>query len=198
MGRKPRFSTDELLDAAMDLISAGGAASATMTAVAGAVGAPSGSMYHRFASRDEMLARLWLRTIGEFQTGFVDALSDVDTIAAIDSTIAFVFDWTAANPTKSALLLQFDEKAIVDAWPESLAADLSTANNTVRQALREFTQRHLGSSSKPDVDRVIYALVDLPYAAVRRHLPSGRPRPWLREFTFDAAHQVLRPERQDA
>lgn len=90
-----------------------------MTAVAGAVGAPSGSMYHRFASRDEMLARLWLRTIGEFQTGFVDALSDADTTAAIDAAVAFVFDWTAANPTKSALLLQFDEKAIVDAWPQT-------------------------------------------------------------------------------
>lgn len=191
MGRKPRFSTDELLDAALDLIAGGGPTAATMTAVADAVGAPSGSVYHRFASRDELLARLWLRTIGEFQDGFVAALSDADTQVAIDAAITFVFDWTAANPTRSTLLLQFDEKAIVDAWPHTLAAELQQANDHVRQTLHDFARRHFGSAARVDVDRVIYALVDLPYTAVRRHLPAGRPREWLREFTFEAAHRVL-------
>ena len=34
---------------------------------------PTGSVYHRFASREELLIRLWLRSIKRFQVGFIRA-----------------------------------------------------------------------------------------------------------------------------
>ena len=50
-------------------------AAATVSRIATSVGAPVGSVYHRFASRDVLMAELWLRTITRFQDGYLAALS---------------------------------------------------------------------------------------------------------------------------
>ena len=51
MPRPARFTRDELLDAAAALLAADGPSAVAMSVVARAVGAPSGSMYHRFPTR---------------------------------------------------------------------------------------------------------------------------------------------------
>ncbi|MFE3937072.1 TetR family transcriptional regulator, partial [Streptomyces goshikiensis] len=63
MARPPRFDTDQLLDAAVALAAAGGPAAVTMSAVAQAVGAPSGSVYHRVAGRPARHAEVWVRSV---------------------------------------------------------------------------------------------------------------------------------------
>jgi AcrR family transcriptional regulator len=63
MGRRALYSADQILDAARDLAAQSGPAAVTIAALGSALGgAPSGSLYHRFASRNELLGRLWLRT----------------------------------------------------------------------------------------------------------------------------------------
>ncbi|MCG7527704.1 TetR/AcrR family transcriptional regulator, partial [Streptomyces sp. OfavH-34-F] len=74
MARPPRFSTEQLLDAAVPLAAASGPAGVTMSAVAQATGAPSGSVYHRFPGRDALLAEVWLRTVERFQDGWFAAV----------------------------------------------------------------------------------------------------------------------------
>ncbi|MFF8264165.1 helix-turn-helix domain-containing protein [Streptomyces virginiae] len=69
MARPPRFDTGQLLDAAVRLAAVGGPASVTMSAVAQAVGAPSGTVYHRFTGRTALLAEVWLCTVERFQEG---------------------------------------------------------------------------------------------------------------------------------
>ena len=191
MGRAPRFTADQLLDAALEITLAKGPAAVSMTAVAASVGAPSGSMYHRFANRDELMAQLWLRTITDFQAGLLEALEHPDTALAADACLDHVFGWTDAHPELARLMLLYSESDIAADWPDTLAVTLRTANRGVRDALVEFTRRHFDDTDRESVDRTVYALIDLPYAAVRRHLPNGRPRPWLRTFTYDAAHRAL-------
>ncbi|WCD85969.1 hypothetical protein KPP03845_102310 [Streptomyces xanthophaeus] len=53
------------------LAAGGGPDAVTMSAVAQAVGAPSGSVYHRFAGRPALLAEVWLRTVEAFQEGYL-------------------------------------------------------------------------------------------------------------------------------
>ncbi|NEE35160.1 helix-turn-helix transcriptional regulator, partial [Streptomyces sp. SID7982] len=74
MARPPRFDSDQLLDAAVRLAADGGPAAVTMSAVAQAVGAPSGSVYHRFAGRPALLAEVWLRTVERFQEEYTHSL----------------------------------------------------------------------------------------------------------------------------
>lgn len=195
MARAARFTADELLDAALDLAVEGGPAAVTIAGISRRTGAPSGSVYHRFAGREELLATLWLRTIEEFQRGMITALAITDTDSAIDACLAHAFDWTAAHPQKTRLLLQFSAHDIAADWPESLGAQLHGANRRLREAITDLARRRFGSATAEAVDRTVYALADLPYAAIRRHLPDGRPRPWLHEFTVAAAHRVLAVER---
>ncbi|GAA3955408.1 TetR/AcrR family transcriptional regulator [Gordonia caeni] len=191
MARAARFTADELLDAALELAVEGGPAAVSIAAISRRTGAPSGSVYHRFAGREELLATLWLRTIEEFQQGMIAALAIADTDLAIDACLAHAFDWTAAHPQKTRLLLQFSAHDLVADWPESLGARVHGANRRLREAIADLARRRFGSVTAETVDRTVYALADLPYAAIRRHLPDGRPRPWLREFTAATAHRVL-------
>src|SRR6185312_6438634 len=74
MPRPLLHDPDEVLDAARDLIVEGGPRAAGIRAIAERSGAPSGSLYHRFGSRDELVARAWLRAVRRFQAGYVAAL----------------------------------------------------------------------------------------------------------------------------
>ena len=64
MARPAKFSLDDLLDAAGRVLLEKGR-DITMAQIADAAGAPTGSVYHRFASREELLIRLWLRSIND-------------------------------------------------------------------------------------------------------------------------------------
>lgn len=101
MARPPRFDTDQLLDAAVALAAAGGPAAVTMSAVAQAVGAPSGSVYHRFAGRPALLAEVWLRTVERFQRGYLAVLDgEPDPHRAARAGSRYVVAWSRENPGK--------------------------------------------------------------------------------------------------
>src|ERR687897_2072654 len=93
MARPQLHLTNTMLDAARGLLLEQGAGSATVEAIAGESGAPTGSIYHRFGSRDELLARLWLRAVYRSQASFLAALEQEDpqdaTLAAAMSIIDF-------------------------------------------------------------------------------------------------------------
>ena len=82
MSRRAKFSDLQILDAAATLVAADGPRAATIGAIGVMLDAPSGSIYHRFASRDALLGRLWLSKARAFQTRFVESLADTDPVAA--------------------------------------------------------------------------------------------------------------------
>lgn len=195
MGRKPRYTADDILDAALVLVSTGGPSAATATAIGRTLGAPSGSIYHRFSSRDELMARLWLRSIARYQAGILAALALPDAQEALAATIDHAFDWTGTNRNEALLLLQYEKADLVAHWPDTLAGDLTSLNSRVRMALRTYAGRRFGVVTPEVLDKVMFALIDMPYAAVRRHLPDkGEPSPWLREFIHASAGSLLSPE----
>src|SRR3954470_21795085 len=103
MARPARFSDADLLAAAAHVAAEGGPAAATVGAIAKAAGAPTGSLYHRFPSRDALLGTLWLDLVGRFQAGWIEALEDGDAEAAILHTLA----WVRAHATEARLLLLY-------------------------------------------------------------------------------------------
>src|SRR3954468_12593816 len=103
MGRRAQFSDSDLLQAAAEVAAHGGPAAATVGAIAKAAGAPTGSLYHRFPSRDVLLGRLWLDLIGRFQAGWMEALARGDAAAAALHSVA----WARAHPREARLLLLY-------------------------------------------------------------------------------------------
>src|SRR6195256_7099330 len=126
MGRA-KFSQSDFLATALAIISEHGPSAVTVASVSERLGSPTGSFYHRFASRDVLLGSLWLRTVLEFQTGISDALDADDGLRAALHTPA----WVRKHPDEARLLLLYDRKDFLKGeWPPEL-----------RQRVAEMTQR---------------------------------------------------------
>ncbi|MEU8918282.1 helix-turn-helix domain-containing protein [Streptomyces nigrescens] len=177
MARPPRFDTAQLLDAAVRLAAESGPAGVTMSAVAAAVGAPSGSVYHRFAGRSALLAEVWLRTVEGFQAGYFEALESSDDPRAGGRAAArHIVAWSRAHPAEAALLLYGAQEFGRDDWSDEHLLRAEEGNMRVRAALAALAGA-LGLHGREGFDRVTLAAVDLPLSLVRRHLRGGTPLP---------------------
>src|SRR5215204_4908654 len=118
MPRPQLHTPDTMLDAARDLLLEQGAGNATMEAIAGASGAPTGSIYHRFGSRDELIARLWLRAVYRSQASFLAALEKDDPREAALGAAMSIVDFCKAHPEDARLLTIFRREDLMTAVPK--------------------------------------------------------------------------------
>ncbi|MEU9161304.1 TetR/AcrR family transcriptional regulator [Streptomyces sp. NPDC048424] len=177
MARPPRFDTDQILDAAVRLAATAGPGGVTMSAVAQAVGAPSGSMYHRFTGRPALLAEVWLRSVERFQEGWFATLhSDPDPRRAARAAARHVVAWSRAHQEEAALLLYGPQEFGRADWSEEHTRRADSGNQRVYAALAALAAA-LGATDPQGRDRVTLALIDLPLSVVRRHLRAGGPLP---------------------
>jgi len=170
VGRPAKYSTGEILDTTARLVAEGGPGLATIAAIAGQLKAPSGSIYHRFASRDLLLAHLWVRTVREAQEGFVAALRIDDVEEAAVAAALHIPRWSRAHLDQAQVLLLYRREDLVERWPDELGHELTTLNDGVTKALTAYTRRRFGSANQRTRQAVSFALVDVPYA-------GGRPGP---------------------
>ncbi|WP_116114036.1 TetR/AcrR family transcriptional regulator [Amycolatopsis ruanii] len=176
MGRPPRFPVDDLLDAALQLFAAGGTEAVTMSALARAVGAPSGSVYHRFSGRPALLAALWLRTVRRFQSDYRAVLGDEPSVADVVEATASVVRWCRSNPAAAQVLYAGKRALGFDTWSaeDRAAADRTDAD---LDGILRTAPRPVRAATGLGTDELLLVLIDLPYAAVRRYLAQGRPPP---------------------
>ncbi|MQA08352.1 MAG: TetR family transcriptional regulator [Pseudonocardiaceae bacterium] len=187
MGRPPRHDLDQLLDAAAKLAAESGPHAVTMSAVARAVGAPSGSVYHRFADRPALLAALWLRTVRRFQEGVHAALAHDSPRRAAVEAAKQVVAWSRKNPEQARVLLYGARDFGSQDWTAMAHEELRNANAEVERGVRALAER----LALP-VAKVMLVVVDLPYAVVRRQLVSGkRVPPSAVDLVVDAAGALL-------
>jgi AcrR family transcriptional regulator len=169
MPRPALFTLDELLDAAAALLAADGPAAVTMSAVARAAGAPSGSMYHRFPTRAALCGELWIRTEDRFHAGFTAALSaSEEPQARCIAAARYTVQWCRDHRVEAQVLLTGADALGESDWPD----ELTSRRKRLRRALRR-TLAGVGA----DQDRVNAAVIDIPYAVVRRHLITGQAIP---------------------
>ncbi|WP_410873297.1 TetR/AcrR family transcriptional regulator [Nocardia sp. A7] len=176
MGRPPLHDRDSFLDSAARLFAAGGARSVTMAAVARTAGAPSGSVYHRFPDRPALLAALWLRSSRKF---FDEYTRSVGTTPGLDDAIAasaWIVDWCRDNFAEATVLQAGTRAFEPDEWPQVARAELAEQAMAQKQALQAVV-RALAVQSGHSHDRITFALIDMPLAAVRPYFNQGEPPP---------------------
>src|SRR6476620_9553977 len=121
MPRPARFTLDELLDAAAALLAADGPSAVAMSVVARAVGAPSGSMYHRFPTRAALCGELWIRTEERFHAGFTAALStSTDPQQRCVAAARFSVQWCRDHPVEAQVLRTGADALSAADWPVEL------------------------------------------------------------------------------
>jgi AcrR family transcriptional regulator len=188
MGRPAIHSDDAILDSARSLVLDGGARAATLNAVARASGAPKGSIYHRFASLDDLLARMWMRAVRRAQADFIAALREPDATRAAVAAALSIHDFAVREPADARLLAALRRQDLIArvAAPE-LRRELAEANRALEAEIARLSRRIHGRATRDAVERTLTAIVDLPMGAVRRHLAAGRPLPRSLRRQLEAA-----------
>lgn len=187
MGRS-LFEREEFLRVALRLVDEGGPPAVTVGSLARALAAPTGSFYHRFGSRDELLAELWLEQVRAFQAGFFAALDSGDGLAAALHTPA----WARAHPAAARLLLiHHRDDFVKGGWPAGLRANVQAQADDVARRLARYARAQFASTSAAALRRASFVLVDLPTAAVRPHLHRREPVPAVVDELVRTAYVAL-------
>lgn len=178
MPRPSKFTEDKILEAASQIVATDGPSAATITAIAAAIGAPSGSIYHRFRVRDELLGRLWLTKATFFQNAFSEALDHPDPRqAAVGAALSMPQCVRADFRGARIMLLYRREDFLGDGWPKEMTDEADRLGNQVSTALGSFTLRLFGSNDKTALLKTAIAIVDVPFGAVRRFVDANEIPP---------------------
>jgi AcrR family transcriptional regulator len=202
MPRAPEFDRAQILDAAERLIARHGPAGATIGAIARAVGAPTGSIYHRFDSRDVLLAEVWLGAATAFQTAFFERLAGPAPWKAGLAAALYMAQRVRERPREARLLLLHRREDFVDrGWPANMRRRAEQLGRQVETELRGFSSRLCGRQDARTVRSVAYAVVEAPVAAVRHHVAAEEsPPPYvdgLIRVTYEAVVRQLSVSRRE-
>ena len=179
MGRA-QFDHAGFLAAARALIGERGPEAVTVDSVAERLGAPKGSFYYRFVSRDALLGELWLKTVLDYQEGFVAAIEAGDGLKAALHTPA----WARAHLDDARLLMLYSRHDFVHGpWPAALRSGVVDQAERFEACLRVFARHAFGRAGRAEMRRATFVLAEVPIAAVKPHLQRReRPPPLVDEL----------------
>ncbi|MBJ7287275.1 TetR/AcrR family transcriptional regulator [Williamsia sp.] len=166
MARPQKFSVDQILDAA------GQACvehwrDTTITHVAAIVGAPTGSIYHRFASRDALFGALWVRSINRFHEGLLVASTIDDPRDAMAALARHIPQFCRENPHDAKAMTLYRRVDLVDLVPDSMRDDVATVNDAIDVALRDTVKRRYGRLTDRRFRLALLATRQGPYGLIR-------------------------------
>jgi AcrR family transcriptional regulator len=173
MGRKAYFKNEDFLDSAIKIISEEGLGALTIAGLSTRMTAPVGSVYHRFPSRDALVAELWLNIIESFQTEWLKILQTDGRQATI-----FCIEWVREHPNEARVMLlhRIDDLAFGD-WPKDLQKRAQCSFKELREGIVEFTKKQFGKVTNEYIDRAIFALHDAPMGILRRYMQDNKMPP---------------------
>ena len=178
MPRCAKFTEAQILESTTRVAAANGPAATTMAAIAGALRAPTGSIYHRFPSRDVLLGEVWLRAATSFQDGYFDILGRPVARAAGLAAALYLPQRVRVNLAEARILLLYRrEDFLAPNWPEELRARAAGLQRQVDGGLQGFSRRLFGRADHKTLRLVTYALLDAPLAAVHRHVAANEIPP---------------------
>jgi AcrR family transcriptional regulator len=154
----PKFSQEDFLGAALAIIAERGVSRVTVAAVSERLGSPTGSFYHRFASRDVLLGSLWLRAVLEFQTGISAALDADDGLKAALHTPARV----RKHPEEARLLLLYDRKDFLQGeWPLELRERVAEMTQRMEAGSRRWARVIFGKEGRDEIRLAEFLISEL-------------------------------------
>ena len=192
MARPSKFPADRILDAAAEVVVTHWR-DATVSHVAERLGAPSGSIYYRFPSRDDLFVECWLRALERFHAGFLTALALPDAHQAAITAAVHVPQFCRTHPVDAVVLTLYRHSELVDTAPERLHERVAHRNDEVLARMHELALRRFGSADARRLQLLEVACAESPYGLVRRFLRTGDGVPeWLDEVVRASSAAILR------
>ena len=196
MPRPSKFDDERILATAGRLAATHGPAGATIGAISRSLGAPTGSIYHRFASRDVLLATVWLRAATAFQGAVFERLAGaVPRDAGLEAALCMA-ERVRKEPREARLLLLHRREDFVDrGWPAPFRRQAAQLALQIETELRAFSRRLSGREDSRTIRMIAYAVIEAPFAAIRRHVAANEnPPPYvdlLIQATYEAVMELL-------
>lgn len=173
MGRKAYFKNEDFLDSAIKIISEEGLGALTIAGLSTRMTAPIGSVYHRFPSRDALIAELWLYIVESFQSEWLKILQTDGRQATI-----FCVEWVRNRPNEARVMLLYRiDDLISGEWPKDLQKRAERLFKQLQDGIAAFTKRQFGKITNEYIDRTIYALHDAPMGILRRYMQDNKMPP---------------------
>jgi AcrR family transcriptional regulator len=194
MGRRAIFDRSHMTGAALRLVADRGPQAVTVAALAKEVGAPTGSIYHRYRSREQLLAELWMDVVESFQDGFVASLAQARDVEGAVITSRFMVAWVREHALEARLLLLHRRQDFVSSeqWPTELATRAAGLEPQLGAALRAFAERTFARTDGDTMTRLRYALLDAPFGAVKPYVQARKRLPAVvEELVATTARAVL-------
>jgi AcrR family transcriptional regulator len=186
-----KHQTDAILDATRALVLAEGPRAASVAAIAAASGAPAGTLYHRFGNRDGIVAAAWLRALDRFQSRAL-GVADPDAVESAVAMAVATVGFARELPEDARLLLTIRPADLLDTPPDAAFDEtLARMNAPLSARLTELTGKLYGHNDARTADAVARAVVDLPYAVVRRHAEDDPLPEWLEADVAMAVRALL-------
>lgn len=173
MGRKAYFKNEEFIESAIQIIAEEGLGALTIAGLSTRMTAPIGSVYHRFPSRDALIAELWLNIIESFQDEWLKILQTDGRQATV-----FCMDWVRNHPNEARVMLLYRiEDLISGEWPKDLRKRAERIFNQLQEGIAAFAKRKFGKLTNESIDRTLYALHDAPMGILRRYMLENKMPP---------------------
>lgn len=193
MAPPQKHDTDRILDAARTLVLRDGPRATSVAAIAHESEAPVGTLYHRFGSRDGVLAAAWLRALEGFQSRALAAAAHPDPLEAAVAMAISQVSFAREQPEDARLLLTLRRDDLLDAAPDDLfRMRMDAINAPLEATLAALTKAIRGRADARALDDITRAVVDLPNATIRRYVRDSRKLPsWLEHDVASAARRLL-------
>jgi AcrR family transcriptional regulator len=184
----PKFNRSDFLAAALTIAAERGPAAVTIASITTLLRAPTGSFYHRFASRNVLLGALWLRTVVAFQQGVSAAIDAGDGLRAALHTPS----WVREHLEEARLLLLYDRNDFVQGeWPEELRERVAEMTQRMEGGAKRRALVIFGRDGPEEVRLAQFLIAEVPVAAVRQYLVRREPPPPLVDRMIRTTYRAI-------
>jgi AcrR family transcriptional regulator len=184
MARRRTTDLDTLLDVAERLATNGDPEGLTLRRLATEAGASNGSIYHAFSSKEELLARVWIRAARRLlteQSARVErAVSSAASIDAADDAIVGAARWPVEfaleHPATARLFFgqRRDQLFSVDGLPSGITDELDAIQRAFTEVLVLLARARWNRADPIAVEWIAVCVVDLPGGLMQRKLVTGQ------------------------
>jgi AcrR family transcriptional regulator len=184
MGRLSTIEDAAVYGAVGALLAGKGAV--TLQTIVAETGVSIGSLYHRYGSREGLLAQTWLDAVKSFQGGFLAALESGDADAGVRAALATPRFCRAERSRAIVLSCCRQAEFLSSATPVALRKEIRSVNDGAGAAIRRYARR-----SGYGLEACRLGLVAFPLGAVRIYLPNHRVPPAIDAYVVAAFRSAV-------
>jgi AcrR family transcriptional regulator len=181
--RRRTTDLDALLDVAEQLATVGDPEGLTLRRLATEARVSNGSIYHLFSSKDELLARVWIRAahrlLAEQKTRVDQAVGNASSEADADDAVVVAALWpieyAIEHPTTARLFFgqRRDQLFSPMNLPSEITDELAAIQKMFTGVLLTLSRARWKRADRAAVEAIAVCVVDLPGGLMQRRLATG-------------------------